>query len=72
MRMWFGYTFGPSFFAGAVSKSHAKIKNLRITAPTPGNMVLLFVGVFVLYRMYENMMLAAVCSIQCYMLFVCV
>jgi hypothetical protein len=46
VRMWFGYTFSPFFFAGAGSKSHAKIQNLWMTAPPPENLVLLFVGVF--------------------------
>jgi len=40
-----------------------------MTALPPENMVLLFVGIFIIYKMYENAMIE-VCNIQCYMLFI--
>jgi uncharacterized membrane protein HdeD (DUF308 family) len=40
-----------------------------MTAPPLENMVLLFVGVFIIYKIYENMMIN-VWNVQCYMLFI--
>jgi hypothetical protein len=59
-------------FAAAGSKSHAKIRYLWMIAPPAESMVILFVGVFVIFKINENVMIAAVCNVQCYMLFICV
>ena len=40
-----------------------------MTAPPLENMVLLFVGVFIIYKIHANVMIN-VCNVQCYMLFV--
>jgi hypothetical protein len=51
--VWLGYTVGSSFLAGVGSNSALKVR--KMTAPPLENMVLLFVGVFIIYKIYENM-----------------